>query len=467
MNILFSPLGGTDPINKSDFTDGSMLHICRYYNIDKVYLYMTKEIIDRHNKDDRYRFYINKLAEEQNRSIQCEIIEAPYMVDVQKYDPFYPEFIDKIEKIIREKNDDDRLYINVSSGTPAIKGALLVLQNIKEYDCEIIQVSTPKKSINKQDEDLMPFWKDNMSKEEQNRFEGISRDGNKFKGRCEKVGIPELSRLRQEDIIKKLITEYDYVAALAVARSMEKHLTTNYIAELRYAVNRYNLHMKKVDNDYQKEGFDFTPVKGEKERKLFEYTLCLEIKMKRNEYIDFIRGITPIIVDLFECILENKAGIVIGKYCYIDSKKVRRWNTKRIERIIPEVGDSIKNIVELGYRKSTGNNGEYIWSFIKSAEFVYLIDNIIQDTELTKLVEDLRNIEKEVRNIAAHDIVSLDSNDIKVRTGFTPVQIMEMIKKLFSYTNFSIKSEYWNSYEDMNEELKRRISDHREEKSSC
>ena len=70
MNILFSPLGGTDPINKSDFTDGSMLHICRYYNIDKVYLYMTKEIIDRHNKDDRYRFYINKLAEEQNRSIQ-------------------------------------------------------------------------------------------------------------------------------------------------------------------------------------------------------------------------------------------------------------------------------------------------------------------------------------------------------------------------------------------------------------
>ena len=42
-----------------------------------------------------------------------------------------------------------------------------------------------------------------------------------------------------------------------------------------------------------------------------------------------------------------------------------------------------------------------------------------------------------------------------------------MIKILFSRTNFSIKKEDWNSYEDMNEELKRRISDHREEESSC
>lgn len=462
MNILFSPLGGTDPINKSDLTDGSMLHICRYYHIDKVYLYMTKEIVDRHNKDDRYRFYINKLAEEQNRSIQCEIIEAPYMVDVQKYDPFYPEFIDQIEKIIREKDDDDRLYINVSSGTPAIKGALLVLQNIKEYDCEIIQVSTPKRSINKQDEDLIPFWKDNMSKEEQNRLDGIYKDGDKFKGRCEKVGIPELSRLRQEDTIKKLVTEYDYVAALAVAKSMEKHLTTNYISELRYAANRYNLQMKKVDNEYQKEGFDFTPVKEEKERKLFEYTLCLEIKMKRMEFIDFIRGITPIIVDMFECILESKGGVSIDQYCYTDTNKVRKWSTKKIERIIPEVGNSIKNIVESGYRKSTGNKDTYYWNFTKSAEFVYLIDGIIKDNELTNLVNELRRVEKEVRNIAAHDIVALDSNDIKNRTGFTPVQIMDKIKKLFNYTNFGIKPEYWDSYDDMNEELKRLISDHGE-----
>ena len=74
MNILFSPLGGTDPISENNFYDGSMLHICRHYDIDKVYLYMTKEIYEKHEKDDRYRFFINKLAEQKNKEIESVII---------------------------------------------------------------------------------------------------------------------------------------------------------------------------------------------------------------------------------------------------------------------------------------------------------------------------------------------------------------------------------------------------------
>ena len=37
--ILFSPIGGTDPI-KYD-RDGSMLHICRHYMPDEVIMYMS------------------------------------------------------------------------------------------------------------------------------------------------------------------------------------------------------------------------------------------------------------------------------------------------------------------------------------------------------------------------------------------------------------------------------------------
>lgn len=43
--IIFSPVGGTDPISSSNLRDGSLLHICRWYKPDKVYLYMSKEIL--------------------------------------------------------------------------------------------------------------------------------------------------------------------------------------------------------------------------------------------------------------------------------------------------------------------------------------------------------------------------------------------------------------------------------------
>ena len=42
--ILFTPVGGTDPISSTNGHDGSMLHICRQYKPDEVVLYMSKEM---------------------------------------------------------------------------------------------------------------------------------------------------------------------------------------------------------------------------------------------------------------------------------------------------------------------------------------------------------------------------------------------------------------------------------------
>ncbi len=50
--VLFSPVGMTDPIK--GHKDGPMLHIVRYYRPKKVVLFLTGEIMERHEKDDRY-----------------------------------------------------------------------------------------------------------------------------------------------------------------------------------------------------------------------------------------------------------------------------------------------------------------------------------------------------------------------------------------------------------------------------
>lgn len=53
--ILFTPVGGTDPISSTNCRDGSMLHICRNYKPDKVIMYMSKEMLENQEADDRYR----------------------------------------------------------------------------------------------------------------------------------------------------------------------------------------------------------------------------------------------------------------------------------------------------------------------------------------------------------------------------------------------------------------------------
>ena len=59
--ILFSPIGKTDPISKDNYKDGSMLHIARVYKPDKIVLYMSKEMLELQDKDDRFRYCIREL----------------------------------------------------------------------------------------------------------------------------------------------------------------------------------------------------------------------------------------------------------------------------------------------------------------------------------------------------------------------------------------------------------------------
>ena len=77
MKVLFSPIGGTDPI--SNFRDGAFLHICRHYKPDKVKFFMSKEIYAYHLKDNRYIYCLEKLGEKLNHKFNYEIIEKWYL----------------------------------------------------------------------------------------------------------------------------------------------------------------------------------------------------------------------------------------------------------------------------------------------------------------------------------------------------------------------------------------------------
>ena len=69
------------------------------------------------------------------------------------------------------------------------------------------------------------------------------------------------------------------------------------------------------------------------------------------------------------------------------------------------------------------------------------------------LAKDLTNVEGRIRNMAAHEIVSITEDTIVERTELTGKQIMEKIKEMFNFTGIKIKSNDWNSYNDMNDQI--------------
>lgn len=52
--VLFSPVGGTDPLSNDNYQDGAILHIVRNYRPNKIVLFVSREILEKHKKDNRY-----------------------------------------------------------------------------------------------------------------------------------------------------------------------------------------------------------------------------------------------------------------------------------------------------------------------------------------------------------------------------------------------------------------------------
>ena len=436
--ILFSPLGGTDPISQDNYKDGSMLHICRFEKPDKVFLYLSKEMVGYEKEDHRYTYCLNQLMELQGRKFEYVLDPHPELVDVYDYDYFYREFSNIINKIMQEEMDEtDTLILNISSGTPAMKSALAVMQTISEYPCRLVQVTTPNKAMNKHDisgYDPVLLWDYN----EDNQPDAENR--------CIDVSLPTLSLMKKEEIIKMHIRACDYRAALQVAETMPVRVTEKYIDLIRMAAARLQFDLNTVLKLETKTGLRCLPIRSGDAIRRFEYALNLQIKLEKQEYADFIRAITPLIVDLFEQVLKEKCSFNVDDYCRPANKAKnipRKWDISRFEA--NEIGLKALQALDNEYAMKGFTPGPVYSDHLK-----VIIDAFSTDEGLKKVVGELRGVEANIRNLAAHELESFTEQKILDMTGQSAKSIMQDIKALFVYAGYKIPKDAWNSYKEMN-----------------
>lgn len=435
--FLFTPVGGTDPISQHNYRDGSMLHICRCYHVDKVCLYMSQEILKLQELDQRYTYCLERLAERKKHPIAYEIIPRPDLENVQEFDQFYREFREIILKIREEMDEGDRLLLNVSSGTPAMKSALLVLKTVGEIHCAAIQVRTPDKAMNKHE-----GAKEQLKYDLQELWECNEDNAEDFENRCTEVQIPTFEKMQTESHIRKLLEKYDYAGAYELANQEQyREMTANYLKLLEMASRRVLLDFSGVDQVLLHDKRYKLPILDSDLRKYFEYALILQMKLKRSEYADFIRGITPLLWDLYEMILEKQSDSGFKLKLYCDQKENKSWVWSR---------SKLSNMAVLEVLEST-SKGEFRYGDVTSYQLNELVQAYVKNPDIKKLVEDLRAVESNVRNIAAHQIVSITDKQIKSKTGFTGEQIMKKIRTAFSCAGFNVKAGYWEDYDRMNE----------------
>lgn len=430
MKILFSPIGMTDPIRF--FKDGALLNITRHYIPDIIYLYMSKEVVEIHNKDNRYVYCLEQLGKLLKKEFEIKIIKRPDLEDVQIFDAFLSDFRTILDEIHNEYPDSE-IILNVSSGSPAMKSSLQILSLTLDYNCMPVQVSTPQRSSNPHNND-----EDSLNPEE--RWE-LNESNDEDDNRCIESRTGNLLTEFRKQTVQDLIRSYDYPAAYRMTEKSEE-FTLKFKELLLAACNRLKLDYSKTRTIFRKYGIKESFTKEKMINDISEYLLLLQIKIYKEEYADFIRAITPVLVYLCSVYLKNKCSVDIKKYTEEKAPDHFVWKRNKFKEN-DAVDNKVRNILDKRF-KNLGDE-----SNLSSESLIEIIQNMTDDSDVKTALTSIREVEKKVRNSAAHTIVSVTDHDIKSISGFTSHEIFNMLKKIFVCSGYHYDEKTYDKMNDI------------------
>lgn len=424
--IFFTPVGNNDPTSGDN--DGPIVQAIKQLKPDKVYLYLSYDMKMRERKTNIINDYL-KLLTNSGLNFEYYFFKTDKFENEnpQLFDNYYREFNELITEIIQKNiSDEIELYLNISSGTPAMKSTLFLLasslnvgqfQNLKTLSA--IQVNGPEKR-----HQLAIPTKTTQELYDQNS------DKNDLSGKRAYISkTPNVSSYLTRRQIIKFIDTFDYNGALKLAQSAKNSVNSEVIALLMYGKDRRNLDLNKflqskqitlVDKTLLQVSFTTdktTPNSPKISRDLYEYLLNLRALAYNNEYLNFIRGLSPALSVLF-------ADALKLTYPYLSNEKFYKKDDGFGYFKIPEsISFREKEKLQAFRKKTKQNMGTTTKKLsLTNAAYpplFYTADSFFKSTlskdtknRIFRLLTFLRLIEDSSRNIVAHEIVSLSSATI-------------------------------------------------------
>jgi len=438
--VLFSCISGKDPIGNN--RDGPFIHILRNYRPEFVKIFLSSEMKG-NNKEDKIKEACHRI------SFKPELNFQDLGVDT-RLEPNKFESLDDIFKkaiiALHEKYPNHTLLINLSSGTPQMQASLYLLCAILPFPVCAIQVNNPLKSANPEKSPLLDF--DLWEKEEA---------AAKHENRCSEVKLEKVNYAITKSNVHELILQYDYSGALKVANET---LDPKVPKLLKLAEHRISQNVK--DSDLHglcaTEYFEILPDSSAAGANaiyftVYEYILWMDILLKREEYSNFARAISPVLTDLFSLCCKQAYNIDPNDFCLLNEDNIRCIKKSKISSSML-INDEEKAALKQAF-PSKKNDPDI--SF-KSSSILKII-NVLKEKKPSQAndwvlkANLLRNFERNVRNLAAHELSTIDAEKIKVAAKMEPQSVMENMKALFVFC-YPIKSTLnWDGYKRLNDSI--------------
>ena len=453
--VLLTFAGNSDPTRNN--YDGPMLHICRYYRPEKIYLVLTSEMQKR-NENKIYEKAIKESLTDYNpifEYINTDIGNA------HLFDIYFNKINETFNKIKLE-HPNAEVLVNITSGTAQMISNL-VMYTVDAVNINIIpiQVATPEGKGNTT-EVVNDSYKVNDEKE--NNFDNIEEF------RTNRILFPDLrqySRLLAKNQIKELLKKYEYSTCLELLKRDIFQENSKLNGLLNFANDRRHLKGlksngklkslddKRFDKFYYYNKNETVENKVKEWYKIVDYFALANIKQKSSDIAGYTIMLEPLIVNIYLSILRDVFGKKLSdlfsekrkeeEFSYkTDILKIKKYDGLK-EKIEDELNKVLKDSVFVSNKVLIA----VIKYFIEKNEF-----GILEKMNLTYFSDFSKTLHKikEVRNMIAHSLKTINRDDFnsEAKVGIDTVnkKIIDFFEKY--YTDFGYKESVIYVYDEIN-----------------
>ena len=451
--ILLTFAGNTDPTRGEH--DGPIIHICRYYKPDKIYLILTKEMEER--DEDPYNIY-ERAIKENLKGYNPEIVHINTGIEeAHHFDIYFNWIYETFEKIKKEEKDAE-IYLNMTSGTSQMTINLLMYY-IDSFDLNLIpiQVETYTGQSNQSKENNKT-----VDKNYDVEAEAICNLDNEEKTRTYRIVIPNLkkySRILTKNQIQKMLEQYKYeaISELLKRNIFDKNLELNTL--VNFAIERTNLKgldcnkkLYSLNNKNYDKLYYFTKDKNISKisdwYQIVDYFTLANIKQKTEDISAYTLMLEPIIVRIYLSILKDLMKINLEKLFKRDTNGYK-IELKRLE-------EGLKKMLKEDLKKTYLKDDVYISAQVLTCTIKYYLKkekklDINYFNSFSKTLAKIKN----VRNTLAHELKSINREDFNRESGTTIEQVNTKILDFFEkfYKQYGYKKEMVEVYDNLNKEI--------------
>lgn len=162
----------------------------------------------------------------------------------------------------------------------------------------------------------------------------------------------------------------------------------------------------------------------------YSYVHYMNLLHDQGRWMDYFRALSPLLVDLFRLIAEADFLPNIDYYIepVVKTEPENRQIYKGLHWIQTKI-ESHSNIIQSTWRKYYGDRFNYS-HYVSSSHLIKLIRDHSQQTEVVEKASVIRQVEKDIRNIVAHEAIYVSPELVYRRSELTTDEIHRLIHDL-------------------------------------